>query len=361
MLYPPMRFRARVLRIALVSGLPASIGCAARPAPVTTPVLAPAPTEVTPDAPAARPPAGDYAALVRQVIANESGTTTANCSFERVDQRLRFGGHAASAIRPLPMPSEELEPQLARSVSVNVLTTYGRYGEAPGMLTLASFSASTPRRQAIALILTDQGVSLRGVDASVPMQDRLTREAAVQAAVLVQPATVFVAAEAKVPTPLVSELITALDSQRVPVALAVDLPVDASLPQSSASSAYRACPDGLSDSREAEGALAPNALATPLQELRTRAANCLNSADARGAAGGRLRLMFRVMPNGSVGEACISADETGDTKLLACILKETTSVRFPAPSPIGSADFELPLSLQPEHAPPAPLLCDSEL
>lgn len=356
-----MRFRVRVLRIALVSGLPVSVGCAARPAPVTTPVLAPAPTESTPDAPPPRSPADDYAALVRQVIADETATATSSCSFERVDQRLRFGGHAASAIRPLPLPSEELDARLARSVSVNVLTAYGRYGEAAGALTLAAYSASTPRRQAVALVITDQGVSLRGVDASVPIQDRLSREAAVQAAVLLQPATVFVAAEARVPSPLLAELLTALDSQRVPVALAVDLPADAALPQSSPGSSYRACPDGLPESREAEGELAPTQLSTPLQELRTRAANCLNNADARGAAGGRLRLTFRVLPNGTVGDACIVADETGDAKLLSCILRETASVRFPAPSPIGSVDFELPLSLQPDHAPPAPLLCDSEL
>jgi hypothetical protein len=325
-------------------------------------VLAPAPTEITPDAPPPDAPADDYAALVRQVVARDGQSVVAEsaCLVERIDSRLRIGGQASPALRPLPLPSADLDAQLARSVSVNVLTGFGRYGAAPGTLTLAAFSATTPAREALALIVTDQGVAVRGVDARLPMQNQLTREAAVRAAVLLQPATVFVAAEAAVATSLLAELLTALDSQRVPVALAVDVPAEAALP-APAPSQVAACPEGLPSTAEAEGELPLNQITPVLAQLRSVAGDCLSNADARGAAGGRVRVMLRVAPNGSVGEACISADETGDSRLLACIVAAARSLRFPAPSPSGSVDLELPLALAPNFAAPAPLLCDAEL
>jgi hypothetical protein len=351
-----MGFRARALGIALLSG------CATHASQPLKPVLAPEPTESSPDAAPPDAPADDYAALVRQVVARDGRSDAAEpaCLIERIDSRLRFAGHASPALRPLPLPSADLDAQLASSVSVNVLTGFGRYGAAPGTLTLASFSSAIPSREALALVVTNEGVALRGVDARVPLQNRLTRDAAVRAAVLLQPATVFVAAEAAVATSLLAELLTALDSQRVPVALAVDLPSAAALP-AAATANIATCPDGLAVGAEPEGDLALAQINPVLAQLRARAGDCLVNADARGAAGGRVRVMLRVMANGAVGDTCISADETGDPRLLACIIAAARGLRFPAPTPTGSVDLELPLALAPSFAPQPPLLCDAEL
>jgi hypothetical protein len=348
-----MRVRPQLLGIALFCG------CASRSTPATTPVLAMEPSETTADAPPPDAPAEDYAGLVRQVAARETAPAgTAQCLVERVGSLLRYGAFAAAAIRPLPFPSPDLDDLLARSASVNVLTQRGRYGSAAGALTLAAYSAAPPLREAVALILTDTGVALRGVEASGPRADRLTRDAALEAVLALQPASVFVAAEAAVATPRLAELLEALQTRHVPVALAVDLPRDAALTFEQ-SSAFAACPDGLPATDQPEGELALAQIKPSLATLSAHGADCLGNADARGAAGGRVRVMLRVGPAGSVTQACISADETHDPKLLACILAAARSLRFPAPSPPGNVDLELPLALTPAPATPlVPVMCD---
>jgi hypothetical protein len=351
-----MRLRPQVLGIALLCS------CASRSAPAATPVLAMEPSETTLDAPLPDALADDYAALVRQVAAREGAPARlAQCVVERVGQLLRYGAFAAPAIRPLPLPSADLDDQLARGGSVNVLTGRGRYGSAAGGLTLAAYSVAPPLREALVLILTDTGITLRGVEAPGPRADQLTREAATEAVLALQPATVFVAAEAAVATPRVAELLESLQTRHVPVALAVDLPRDAALSLRE-SAAFTACPDGLPATDEPEGELALAQIKPSLGTLSAHAADCLGTADARGAAGGRVRVMLRVGASGSVSQACISADETRDPKLLGCILTAARSLRFPAPAPTGTVDLELPLALTPAPAEaPPPLLCDGVL
>ncbi|HEX6239579.1 MAG TPA: hypothetical protein VFZ61_01750 [Polyangiales bacterium] len=330
------------------------------PAP-TTPVLAPAPTETIEDAPAAGAPAETYVELVRQVAAREGAASpqAAACVLEQVGDLLRYGAGGLAAVRPLPLPSADLDAQLARSVSVNVLTGFGRYGNAPGSLSLAAYTTVAPTREALALIVTDSGIALRGVEASVPLQNQLSRNAAVEAAVSLQPAAVFVAAEAGVSTPLVSELLSALLGRHVPVALAVDLPPEAALP--SASPSFASCPNGLDAGDEPEGNLTLAQIRPSIAELGARASECLAKGDARGAAGGRVRVVMRVGPAGNVTQACISADDTRDPKLLACITAQARGLRFPAPTPSGNVDLELPLALAPAAFAPLPLLCEAAL
>jgi hypothetical protein len=352
--WPVMRISRRTLAILLLSA------CAPRTQAPTTPVLAPAPSETIEDAPAAGAPAETYVALVRQVAAREGGATAsgATCVLERVGDQLRYGSNALPSIRPLPLPSADLDAQLARSVSVNVLTGFGRYGNAPGSLTLAAYTTVAPTREALVLIITDSGIALRGVDASVALQNQLTRDAAVEAAMTLQPAAVFVAAEAGISTPLLSELLQALLVRHVPVALAVDIPSEAALPNATEAS-FAACPDGLGASDDAEGNLTLAQLRPSIAELGARASECLGKADARGAAGGRVRIMLRVGAAGAVTQACISADDTRDPRLLTCVIAQARGMRFPAPTPTGSVDLELPLALTPAVFPALPLLCDA--
>jgi hypothetical protein len=91
--------------------------------------------------------------------------------------------------------------------------------------------------------------------------------------------------------------------------------------------------------------------------LREHAADCLSEAEARGAAGGRLELALRIGASGQVEAACVTSDETGDAHLRACLLGQARKLTFPAPSPHGSVDVQLPLGLRALAAAAPPLLC----
>jgi hypothetical protein len=293
---------------------------------------------------------------VRSAAARE-GENGASCLLERSAAGLRMLGFSNAALRPLPVPEPDLDVALAKNITVNVLTPFGRYGNASGALTLAAFTYAPPTREAFALILTDQGIALRGTSAGVALRDKLTLADAAQAVNALMPATVFVSAEAPVPTSALADLLRALQDQRVPVALAVNLAPATRLPEPPSGAVADTCPNGLPDTAEAEGALDVSALGPALSDLRAHAADCLSSADPRGAAGGRLSLLLRVSRTGALADACIDKDDIGDARLRACILDRARKLRFPQPEPSGSVDLALPLTLVPAHAPMPPLLC----
>jgi hypothetical protein len=341
----------------LVPSVALSACTAPQAAAPATPLLALEPTETTADRPeAAREPSATYAELVRDAAARE-GDNAASCLFERTLHGLRMVGFSTAALRPLPPPEPDLDAALSKNITLNVLTPFGRYGSATAALTLASFTYAPPTREAIALVVTDQGIALRGTSANVPMRDKLTLADAVEAAHALLPATVFVSAEASVPTGTLADLLSALQEQRVPTALAVNLAPSTRLPEAPSAPVADTCPNGLPDTSDPEGALDVGALAPGLSELRTHAADCLSSADPRGAAGGRLNLLLRVSSTGALANACIDKDEIGDARLRACILDKAQKLHFPKPTPSGSVDLSLPLSLVPGHAPVSPLLC----
>lgn len=330
--------------------------CAPRTPATTTPVLALEPTQSTPDRPELPAAAASFAELVH-VAATREGEPGTSCVFEEGPAGLRMLGMSSAALRPLPPPEPKLDLALAKSVSVNVLTPFGRYGNASGALTLASFTYAPPTREALALVVTDVGIALRGTSASVPMRDRLTLADAVQAASTLMPATVFVSAEAPVAAHTLAALLRALTAQHVPVALAVALASSTRLPEPPNRPSADTCPDGLPDTTEPEGALDVGAVTSALSTLRTQAVDCLSSADPRGAAGGHVSLLLRVSRTGVLENACIDKDEIGDARLRACILEQARKLHFPQPSPPGSVDFALPLALVSSQPPPPPLLC----
>lgn len=355
---PTMRLSSA---FALISSV--SFGCAPRGAPPATPLLAPAPTVTTQDLPETPDEAAaTYDALVQQAQAAEGEAQGDNaCLIEHRGELLRFTGVPSPAVRPLPRPRTDLDPALAQSPQVNILTGSGRYGQGVSALNFAAFTYTPPTREALLLAVTDLGIYVRPVRDGSAAGDRLAHDAAVQAVELLQPATVFVAAEAGVSTIPLAELLEALLGQRIPVALAVDLPSGTVLPEPFAGRAGELCPEGLPETESPEGALSSAQLAVPVAQLKSRSSACLGSADARGAAGGRLRLMLRVSADGAVEQACVSADDTDDALLRACLVSEATKLRFPQPSPPGSVDLELPLTLEPRPAPPPELLCAAPL
>ncbi len=331
--------------------------CAARSSRPVTPVAAPAPTEVTSDRPEPAPElATDFRALVAMAATRE-GEPDAQCVLAREPGGLRMVGASSPALRPLPPPDVDLDTALARSALVNILTPLGRYGAAPGALTVASFTYAPPTREAVALVVSDQGVALRGTRAEVAPGDKLTRAQALQAIAALPPATVFVSAEAQVSAQELAELVRALQEQRVPVALAVSLAPSTRLGEGPPAPLVELCANGLPDTDEPEGVLDASALADTLSDLRTHAAECLGSAEPQGMAGGSMSLLLRVRADGALAHVCFDRDEIGDARLRACILGQAKKLRFPAPKPSGSVDLALPLKLAPTHLPATPLLC----
>jgi hypothetical protein len=80
--------------------------------------------------------------------------------------------------------------------------------------------------------------------------------------------------------------------------------------------------------------------------LKERAPDCLLRGDARGAAGGRLTIAFRVAADGRVQEACISSDELGDPGVAACVVDLARTLRFAPLAAGGVLDLELPILLR---------------
>lgn len=270
---------------------------------------------------------------------------------------LNLAGEITSALRPLPQPGDDLEPALERDVTVNLLSLFGRHGDAPGALTFAAFSAAPPTREAAALIATDHGYYVRGTSAGAPTLNRQPLATALAALSAQRDATLFVAAEAHVPLAELLQALAALRERAQPAVLAVNLAPNTTLPERRAVQGDALCPEGLGDTDAPQGELSVAALQGGLAALREHAAECLSEADARGAAGGRLELALRIGAAGQVEAACVTSDETGDARLRACLLRHARNLTFPAPSPLGSVDVQLPLGLRALAAAAPPLLC----
>lgn len=281
----------------------------------------------------------------------------AACLLERDARVLKLAGEVTSALRPLPQPSDDLEPALERNVTVNLLSLFGRHGDVPGALTFAAFSAAPPTREAAALIATDHGYYVRGTSAGAPTLNRQPLAAALSAVSAQRGATLFVAAEAHVPLADLMQVLAALGEHAQPAVLAVNLAPNTALPEPRAVHGDALCPEGLGDTDAPQGELSVAALQGGLAALREHAADCLSEADARGAAGGRLELALRIGPAGQVEAACVTSDETADAHLRACLLGQARKLTFPAPSPRGSVDVQLPLGLRALASVAPPLLC----
>jgi hypothetical protein len=339
------------------------LGLCACVQPRAAPVAQPAPhAPATPTdrsaAPASLELSATYADLVR-LAAQRDGQPAADarCLLARDARSLTLAGEVTSAVRPLPQPSDELEAALERTITVNLLSLFGRHGDTPGALTLVAFSALPPARDALALIATDHGYYLRGTRAGAPLLNRQPLSAALDALAGREGATLFVAAEAQVGLGELLSVLAALDERAQPAALAVNLAPNTTLPEPRAAEGDALCPTGLDETAAPTGELSVAQLQGGLAGLREHAGDCLSQADVRGAAGGKLALALRIGASGRVEAACVMSDETGDAHLRACLLGQARQLSFPAPRPAGSVDVQLPLALRPAPGGATPLLC----
>ena len=335
--------------------LPLLLGCGPKPVP-----SAPAPGVPSPSpqaAPAAMPPPTDalgadatYADLVRaaRTLEGKAGAG-AGCLLARRGAGFSLQAELGTAVRPLPDALRDLDPALEAAERVELLGAWGRHGDGSGRLALASFTTSPPTREAVALVLTDRGIALRGASTgTLPRRDALDLPRAVAALSQQPDVTVFVAAEAGVPLRALHDVLDALATRGLAAVLSVVLAPDTKLPPpASASARVERCASGLPETSAPEGSLPVAAIVRAVAPLKERTADCLARGDARGAAGGRIVLALRVNESGRVQSSCVTDDQLGDPGVATCMLELARGLSFPPPSPAGVLDIELPLVLRP--------------
>jgi hypothetical protein len=345
------------------------LGCACASAPSAQPAAVPsrapavvASTPATPLDARALGPGATFADLVnatRVLIRGGHNDSSAGCLLARDPGGFMLRADLMPALDELPEVPLELDAQLPRTLGpARVLTAWGPAGRAEPEIVLTSFTslpAESVHAPVVVLVLTDAGVYVRYGSAPVSDDGHALPIDTVIAHVLAAPgnadAVFYVSAEASVPLGTLAQLLHLLPADRS-VALALVLPAGTKLPTAAAAPPAPSadmCADGLPElpESEAQGEIATNAIVGALEPLQAAARDCMDNANAAARAGGRLVLALRIARDGSVDRACTVKDAIGDAALTACVLSGARQLRFPQPSPSGSVDVQLPLSLAP--------------
>ncbi len=295
---------------------------------------------------------GDLVALARGLDDRSEGDAAAGCLLGGAGP-YRLEADLAVALHPLPEAPADLDERLETTRSVRVLSRWGQLG-AEGDLAAVVFTTTPPPTtgSAVAWIVTDRGLSIRPIGPSGAREGPLSlAHAAERAAALGGAGLVVVASEAGVALSDLRTVLAALASARAAVALAVTLAPDVRLPSPSpvADDGVGLCPNGLPDVPDTElGQLSAQAIVSALGPLRDGATACLESAQGRAAAGGRVVLAMRIGPDGAMANACLVEDPIRDPRLRSCLLEAARATAFTPPSPAGVVDAVLPLELRPD-------------
>jgi hypothetical protein len=256
------------------------------------------------------------------------------------------------ATRPLPDAPKELATILLRAAGPPAILS--AWGNTPGELpdvALAAFTTTTSgsaKAAPVGLIVTGKGVFLRGAQLPLRAHPEALDVGAAGAllAQLPDPVIVYVSAESLVP---IEQVVAALRSipNRFEVALAVVLPKGTRLPASTERSQELLCPEGLPEPQadEPEGSLDAAALRPVLAPLRDAALQCALSTGGVALLGGKLELGLRIGADGRPRELCMVRDAIGELILRRCVIEAARGLKFPAPSPTGFVDLQLPLEL----------------
>jgi hypothetical protein len=315
-------------------------------------VAAPAPTRDFPrDAP--------YRELVTALAAElVSPPETSHCLLAGNAQGYRFAGDASVALHPLPDMVDNLDDVVRDANALRVLTRHGSFGSVEATLAFVALTDAPATHGAVVLAITDRALYVRGTHDGTALPVRDLEELVSMLTPLVKDATLYVAAEPRIPLSKLYETLSRLKGLPAPVVLATALPSDVVLPTAStAHSAPLRCPDGLPETSAVTGDLSVDALTRGLAPLKDQGMTCLKQADGPGSAGGRLRLALRIDAHGKVSDACLVTSDVEDDALASCVLGQAVALRFDAPSPQGVVDAELPLALRPDSVPAQPPVC----
>jgi hypothetical protein len=295
----------------------------------------------------------DLVDAARKLDESASGHSAAGCLL-RAGKHFSLQAEIAAGVRPLPSAPAELVSALEQAAGpAAVLSVWGSQPGETLEIALTAFTLTTTRaatEPALAVFLTRKGAYLRGASTVVRAHPESMPIATLGTwlgqAPLADAHTLYVSAEAAIPLEAVQALLT-LVPEHFEVALAVALPKATRLPAAVRPSHELLCPEGLPElgADEAEGSLPTPALLRTLAPLRDAALACALSTGGRASLGGHLRLALRIGKDGRPSELCLSQDEISEPLLRRCIVESARGFRFPAPSPVGFVDVELPLQL----------------
>jgi hypothetical protein len=294
----------------------------------------------------------DLASAARRQDDLRDQDSSAGCLLRR-GEGFRLEADLAVAIRPLPAPETDLDARMASDGPARVLTRYGAYGESDDLALVALTTTAPPRGTiegavGMVIVITDRGAYARRTDTAFGAVTPRPLGELIGTLPYTEVSTTFVTAEAGVPLTTVHDALRLLPSTLAgDVGLAVALERGVVLPDRVALEDDGAplC-DGLpATEAPSSDAFGASSLREGMSRLSGPVAICVGTTAGPGARGGRMELMARIIDGGTVGEACIRADDTGDAHLRACVLRAARALVFADPD--GVVDFAVPLVLEP--------------
>lgn len=264
----------------------------------------------------------------------------------------RLEADLAVAIRPLPAPEADLDARMASDGPARVLTRYGAYGESDELGLVALTTTAPPRGSVVdavglVIVITDRGAYARRTDAAFGAVTPRPIDELIGVLPFSEVSTTFVTAEAGVPLSTVYDALRLLPSTLAgDVGLAVALERGVVLPDRIALEEEEAplCEELPATDAPSSETFGASDLRAGIARLSGPVAICVGTTPGPGARGGRMELMARVVDGGTVAEACIRADDTGDAHLRACVLRAARALVFSDPH--GVVDFAVPLVLE---------------
>lgn len=291
--------------------------------------------------------------------------SSAGCLLRRTDAGYRLDADLAVALRPLPAPEADLDARMASDAPVRVLTRYGAYGESTEFGLVALTTTAPPRGSAetavgLVIVLTDRGAYARRTDAPFGAVTPRPIDELVGTLPYAEVSTTFVAAEAGISLSALFAALALLPSTLAGhVALAVVLERGVTLPDRPTlleEEGAPLCTELPASSEPESDALGGAEIREGLARLSGSVAICVGATTGPGARGGRMELLARIVSGGTVGDACIRADDTEDAHLRACVLRAARALTFPDPH--GQVVFAVPLVLAPGTAHHQRATCD---
>lgn len=255
---------------------------------------------------------------------------------------MRLEADLAAAVRPLPEPPPSLSARFDRAV---LLTRHGAIGEPTAPLGLVAFTTGRPAagvQSAKVLVVTQRALYVGGTDRARFEEIDPTRLASLDDG----HTPLFVTADAEVPLRTLAAVLERLPAMPGRVAFAVALPADTRLPAPPELSVETAPICELPEAEDA-GTASREALRAGLAPLIERAGLCAGTTEGPGALGGRVEISLRVGARGRVVDACVSADETDDGVLRACLLAAARELVLPVPSGGETYALAVPFAIAP--------------
>jgi len=295
----------------------------------------------------------DLASAARRQDDLRDQDSSAGCLLRRSPDAFRLEADLAVAIRPLPAPEADLDARMASDGPARVLTRYGAYGESDD-LGLVALTTTAPPRGSVAdavglvVVVTDRGAYARRTDGAFGAVTPRPLEELMGTLPFSEVSTTFVTAEAGVPLTTLYEALRLLPSTLAgDVGLAVALERGVVLPDRIALEEDEAplCEALSATDAPTSDTLGATELRAGIARLSGSVSICVGTTPGPGARGGRMELMARIIDGGTVGEACIRADDTADAHLRACVLRAARALVFADPD--GVVDFAVPLVLEP--------------